>query len=78
MLGFALGGLELKWLRGRAPWTTYERLTTATKPANECAVISYPKPDGKVSFDKLSSVYLSGTNHEEDQPLAASGSCGSD
>ena len=71
MLGFALGGLELKWLRGRAPWTFRheEADHEATKPANECAVISYPKPDGKVSFDKLSSVYLSGTNHEEDQPV---------
>lgn len=38
------------------------------KPASECAVISYPKPDGKLSFDKLSSVFLSNTNHEEEQP----------
>lgn len=39
------------------------------KPASECADIEYPKPDGKLSFDKLSSVYLSNTNHEEDQPV---------
>lgn len=38
------------------------------KPAKECGPIAYPKPDGKLSFDKLSSVFLSNTNHEEDQP----------
>ena len=39
------------------------------KPARESKPIAYPKPDGVVSFDKLSSVFLSGTNHEEDQPI---------
>ena len=39
------------------------------KPAAECKPIVYPKPDGKFSFDKLSSVFLSNTNHEEDQPV---------
>lgn len=38
------------------------------KPASECKKIDYPKPDGKISFDLLSSVALSGTNHEGDQP----------
>ncbi len=38
------------------------------KPASECEPIQYPKPDGVLSFDKLSSVYLSNTNHVEDQP----------
>ena len=38
------------------------------KKASECEKIDYPKPDGKISFDKLSSVFLSNTNHEEDQP----------
>lgn len=38
------------------------------KPADQCAVINYPKPDNKLSFDKLSSVFLSNTNHEEEQP----------
>jgi electron-transferring-flavoprotein dehydrogenase len=39
------------------------------KPAAECRPIAYPKPDGKLTFDRLSSVYLSNTNHEEDQPV---------
>ena len=38
------------------------------KKADECKPIDYPKPDGEVAFDKLSSVFLSATNHEEDQP----------
>ena len=38
------------------------------RPASRCAPIAYPKPDGKISFDRLSSVFLSNTNHEEDQP----------
>jgi electron-transferring-flavoprotein dehydrogenase len=39
------------------------------KPASECSPISYPKPDGRLMFDRLSSVFLSNTNHEEDQPV---------
>ena len=41
---------------------------THTKPAAECKPIDYPKPDGKISFDLLSSVALTGTNHDHDQP----------
>jgi len=41
----------------------------ALKPAAQCRPIAYPKPDGKLTFDRLSSVYLSNTNHEEDQPV---------
>jgi electron-transferring-flavoprotein dehydrogenase len=65
------GGLELKLLRGRAPWTFRHRHADheSLKPAAEMPKIDYPKPDGVVSFDKLSSVYLSNTNHEEDQPV---------
>jgi len=40
-----------------------------TKRAEHCTEIIYPKPDGKLSFDRLSSVFLSNTNHEEDQPV---------
>uniref|UniRef100_UPI001C3E7CC2 4Fe-4S dicluster domain-containing protein n=1 Tax=Picosynechococcus sp. (strain ATCC 27264 / PCC 7002 / PR-6) TaxID=32049 RepID=UPI001C3E7CC2 len=39
------------------------------QPAAKCRPIAYPKPDGKLTFDRLSSVYLSNTNHEEDQPV---------
>ncbi len=65
------GGLDLKLLRGRAPWTFRHRHADheTLKPAAEMPKIDYPKPDGVVSFDKLSSVYLSNTNHEEDQPV---------
>ena len=67
----AYGGLDLKVLGGRAPWTLRHKHTDheSLKPASEAPPIAYPKPDGKVSFDRLSSVYLSGTNHEEDQPV---------
>jgi electron-transferring-flavoprotein dehydrogenase len=65
------GGLDLKLLRGRAPWTFRHRHADheSLKPAAEMPKIDYPKPDGVITFDKLSSVYLSGTNHEEDQPV---------
>lgn len=39
------------------------------RPADQCEPIAYPKPDGKLSFDRLSSVYLSNTHHAEDQPV---------
>jgi electron-transferring-flavoprotein dehydrogenase len=56
-------------LRGKAPWTLKNHADhTALKKAAECAPIDYPRPDGKLSFDRLSSVFLSNTNHEEDQP----------
>ncbi len=64
-------GIDQVLFRGKAPWTLkhghvdHERL----KKASECTPIDYPKPDGEVSFDKLSSVYLSATNHEENQPI---------
>ena len=57
-------------LRGKAPWTLPHRADhTTLKPAAECPPIAYPRPDGKLTFDKLSSVFLSNTNHEEDQPV---------
>jgi len=52
------------------PWTLHRTAADHTylKPAAECAQISYPKPDGKITFDRLSSVFISNTNHEENQP----------
>ncbi|WP_418321036.1 electron transfer flavoprotein-ubiquinone oxidoreductase [Piscinibacter sakaiensis] len=52
------------------PWTIHRTAADHTylKPAAECAQISYPKPDGKLTFDRLSSVFISNTNHEEQQP----------
>ena len=65
----AYSGLDTLLLRGRAPWTLHHRPDHSTlKPAAACKPIEYPKPDGEVSFDRLSSVFLSNTNHEEDQP----------
>ncbi|MDX2027292.1 MAG: electron transfer flavoprotein-ubiquinone oxidoreductase [Alphaproteobacteria bacterium] len=56
-------------LRGLVPWTFHNHADhTQTKPAKSCEKITYPKPDGVISFDRLSSVFLSNTNHEEDQP----------
>lgn len=56
--------------RGKEPWTLRNSKPDAEhlKPAKECQPIEYPKPDGEISFDLLSSVALSGTNHEGDQP----------
>ena len=70
-LGMLVGGFDLKILKGKAPWTFRHRHADheTLKPAASMPKIAYPKPDGVVSFDKLSSVFLSGTNHEEDQPV---------
>ena len=53
------------------PWTIHTEKPdyASLKPAAECVRIDYPKPDGKLTFDRASSVFLSGTNHEEDQPV---------
>ena len=65
----AYSALDTYILRGKAPWTLHHKPDHAKlKPASECPKIEYPKPDGKVSFDRLSSVFISNTNHEEDQP----------
>jgi electron-transferring-flavoprotein dehydrogenase len=70
-LGTLLAGLDM-WLRTlklRLPFTMkHETDAEATRRADLYKPIAYPKPDGKISFDRLSSVFLSGTNHEEDQP----------
>jgi electron-transferring-flavoprotein dehydrogenase len=72
-LGIALGGLDM--------WTNTLGFSffgtlghgkpdyAALRPATECTSINYPKPEGKLTFDRLSSVFLSNTNHEEDQPV---------
>ena len=73
-LGFWLGSafiwVEHNLLGGRAPITLRDRSPdhAQLRPAAASGRIDYPKPDGALSFDKLSSVYLSNTNHEEDQP----------
>ena len=65
----AYSALDTYVLRGKAPWTLHHKPDhEKLKPASECSKIEYPKPDGKVSFDRLSSVFISNTNHEEDQP----------
>uniref|UniRef100_A0A672QY08 Electron transfer flavoprotein-ubiquinone oxidoreductase n=1 Tax=Sinocyclocheilus grahami TaxID=75366 RepID=A0A672QY08_SINGR len=68
--GMVYTGIFYWILRGKEPWTLkHNGLDSAQlKPAKDCTPIEYPKPDGKISFDLLSSVALSGTNHEHDQP----------
>jgi electron-transferring-flavoprotein dehydrogenase len=67
--GMAYSALDTYLFRGKAPWTFHHHPDhTQLKKASEAPRIDYPKPDGKVSFDKLSSVFLSSTNHEENQP----------
>ena len=60
--------LDTYVLRGRAPWTLRNHADyTQLRKAAECRPIAYPKPDGRITFDRLSSVFVSNTNHEEDQ-----------
>ena len=68
--GTLYAGFDLKVLRGKAPWTLHHKHADheTLKPKDQMPKIAYPKPDGVVSFDKLSSVYLANVNHEEDQP----------
>jgi electron-transferring-flavoprotein dehydrogenase len=63
-------GIEQFLLRGTVPWTLHREKPDHVylKPASECKPIVYPKPDGKLTFDRLSSVFISNTNHEENQP----------
>ena len=70
-LGMLYGGFDLKLLGGKAPWTLAHHKPDheCLKPADKMPKIDYPKPDGVISFDKLSSVFISNTNHEEDQPV---------
>ncbi|OGA04657.1 MAG: electron transfer flavoprotein-ubiquinone oxidoreductase [Betaproteobacteria bacterium RIFCSPLOWO2_02_FULL_62_17] len=69
--GSVMVGIEQFLLGGKFPWTLHHQHADheMLKPAAECAPIEYPKPDGKLTFDRLSSVFISNTNHEEDQPI---------
>ncbi len=70
MMGTLMTGIEQWLLKGRMPWTIHRKAPdyAALLPAAQAQPISYPKPDGKLTFDRLSSVFLSNTNHEENQP----------
>jgi len=67
--GLVNAALDTYVFRGKAPWTmTHHEDYASLRKAADAPRIEYPKPDGVVSFDKLSSVFLANTNHEEDQP----------
>jgi electron-transferring-flavoprotein dehydrogenase len=68
--GALMVGIDQLVLRGKAPWTLHHTHADheMLKPAAECVPIVYPKPDGKLTFDRLSSVFISNTNHNEHQP----------
>ena len=65
-----MNGIEQFVLNGNIPWTLHRDKPDHAylKPAAECKPIVYPKPDGKLTFDRLSSVFISNTNHAENQP----------
>ncbi|WP_420799470.1 electron transfer flavoprotein-ubiquinone oxidoreductase [Noviherbaspirillum sedimenti] len=69
--GTLLVGIDQVVFGGKAPWTLHQTHADheCLKPAAECQPIAYPKPDGKLTFDRLSSVFISNTNHAEDQPV---------
>jgi electron-transferring-flavoprotein dehydrogenase len=73
LVGTLMTGIE-QWLMPKLKmvpsWTVHNTVPdhAKLKPAAECVQIKYPKPDGKLSFDRLSSVFMSNTNHEENQP----------
>ena len=65
-----MNGVEQYLFKGHMPWTLHRDKPDYAflKPAADCPKIDYPKPDGKLTFDRLSSVFISNTNHSEDQP----------
>jgi len=69
-MGTLMVGIEDKLFRGKAPWTLHHQHADheCLRPAADYTPIVYPKPDGKLTFDRLSSVFISNTNHEENQP----------
>jgi len=64
-------GIDQMVFRGKAPWTLHHAHADheTLKPKTEVKPIQYPKPDGVLTFDRLSSVFISNTNHNEDQPV---------
>ena len=70
-LGTLLVGIDQVVFKGKAPWTMHVKHADheCLRPASEFTPIQYPKPDGKLSFDRLSSVFISNTNHVENQPI---------
>ena len=70
-MGTLMVGIDQVLLRGKAPWTLHHQHADheCLQPAANYAPIIYPKPDGKLTFDRLSSVFISNTNHAEDQPI---------
>lgn len=68
--GAAFTFMDQNIFRGKLPftWRNHTPDHATLKPASECKPIEYPRPDNEISFDRLSSVFLSSTNHEEDQP----------
>ncbi|MES2025585.1 MAG: electron transfer flavoprotein-ubiquinone oxidoreductase [Pseudomonadota bacterium] len=69
--GTLLVGIDQVLCGGKAPWTLRHKHADheCLKPAADYTPITYPKPDGKLTFDRLSSVFISNTNHAEDQPI---------
>ncbi len=70
-LGTIMTGIDQILFKGKAPWTLHHKHADheCLRPAAEFTPIVYPKPDGKLTFDRLSSVFISNTNHAEDQPV---------
>ncbi len=70
IMGGAFNYIDQNIFGGKIPVTLHDDKEdfAQMRPASECKQIEYPKPDGVLSFDKLGSVFLSNTNHEEDQP----------
>lgn len=64
-------GIEQLVFKGKMPWTLRHSKPdhACLQPASQCARIDYPKPDGKLTFDKLGSVFISNTNHDENEPI---------
>ena len=70
-VGTMMVGIEQKLFGGKVPWTLHRRHADheCLKSASDFRPISYPRPDGKITFDRLSSVFISNTGHEENQPV---------